>query len=357
MSDDDLSTLRLLRQDDVPPEVLDAALDRARMRFDAVAQAATVTAPGTGGAGPARTVPPVRPRRRFRPVLVAGAAVVLAGGLVASGIGITHWSSPAPAAAATLREAARAAADDRAPVGAFTKVVETERALGYATSDGEHYDEGYLAPTTSTTWVPADVSGTWVRETWSGPATTFYGGAAARKAAADDYAAEAHRDDPRWERAVGGDFTVGELGGVRPGTLTVADIEGLPRDPDALVRRIEDAPRAVDTTDAEHVFDTVQELLRTGLVPADLRAAMYEALATLPGIVVTEEQASLDGRVGTAVGLPARTGGERQDVIIDRTSGTYLGERTVQTQRNGSIPAGTLIDSVSVRVLPVDDQP
>jgi hypothetical protein len=352
MSDDDLSTLRLLRRDEVPPEVLDAALDRARVRFDTAAHAAT--APRTSGAGPARTVPPVR---RFRPVVVAGAAVVVAGGLVASGIGITHWSSPAPAAAATLREAARAAADDRIPVGAFTKVVETERALGYASSDGQHYDEGYLAPTTSTTWVPADVSGTWVRETWSGPATTFYGGTAARKAAADDYATEAHRDDPRWERAAGGDFTVGELGGVQPGTLTVADLPGLPREPAALVRRIEDAPRAVDTTDAEHVFDTVQQLLRTGLVPADLRATMYQALATLPGIVVTEEQASLDGRVGTAIGLPARTGGERQDVIIDRTSGAYLGERTVQTQRNGSIPAGALIDSVAVRVSPVDDRP
>ena len=354
MSDDDLTALRLLRRDDVPPEVLDAALDRARLRFDAVAQAASATTPGTGGAGRARTVPPVR---RFRPVLIAGAAVVVAGGLVVSGIGITHWSSPAPAAAATLREAARAAADERTPVGAFTKVVETERALGYATSDGEHYDEGYLAPTTSTTWVPADVTGTWVRETWSGPATTFYGGAAARKAAADDYATEAHRDDPLRERGAGGDFTVGELGGVQSGTLTAADLPDLPREPAALVRRIEDAPRAVDTTDAEHVFDTVQQLLRTGLVPADLRATMYQALATLPGIVVTEEQASLDGRVGTAIGLPARTGGERQDVIIDPTSGTYLGERTVQTQRNGSIPAGTLIDSVSVRVTAVDDQP
>ncbi|PYY37638.1 hypothetical protein DEJ16_04640 [Curtobacterium sp. MCJR17_055] len=356
MSDDDFAALRPLRREDVPPEVLEAALDRARHRFDAAAQAAA-TAPSTEGAAAASTVPPVRRRHRLRPVLVAGAAVVAAGVLVATGIGTTHWSSPDRAAAATLHEAARAAAADRAPVGSYTRVVETERALGYASSDGEHYDEGYLARRTSTTWVPADVTDTWVRESWSEPATTFYGGAAAREAAADDYATEAHRDDPQWERAAGGDFTVGELGGVRPGTIAVTDIEGLPRDPAALVRRIDAAPRPVDTTDAEHVFDTVRWLLRTGLVPADLRAAMYEALATLPGIVVTEEQASLDGRVGTAIGLPARTGKERQDVIIDRASGTYLGERTVQTQRTGSIPAGAVIDSVAVRTAPVDVVP
>lgn len=357
MSDDDLTALRLLRRDeDLPPAAVDAALDRARARFEAAARPAT---PATGGAWRSRSRASRAGRTRpgLRPVLLAGAAVVVAGGLVASGLGITHWTSTEPAAAATLHEAARAAAADQIPAGAYTRVVEAEQALGYASSDGKHYDEAYLAPTTSTTWVPRDVSGTWVRESWSGPATTFYGGAAARKAAAEDYATEAHRDDPQWERGAGGDFTVGELGGERPGTLTAADIAGLPREPGALVRRIEAATRPVDTTDTEHVFDTVRELLRTGLVPADLRAAMYQALATLPGIVVTEEQASLEGRVGTAVSLTARTGSERRDVVIDPSDGAYLGERTVQTTRNGSIPAGTVIDSVAVRVTPVDDQP
>jgi hypothetical protein len=146
-------------------------------------------------------------------------------------------------------------------------------------------------------------------------------------------------------------------GGKQEGRIGPTDIAGLPRDPAALVRRIEAAPRSVGASDAEHVFDTITELLRTGLVPADLRAGMYEALATLPGIVVTEEQASLDGRVGTAVGLPAGTGSDRQEVIIDRTDGAYLGERTVQVRRLGSIPAGAVIDSVAVRVAPADDRP
>lgn len=301
--------------------------------------------------------PPVRALRRFRPIVLAGAAAVVAGGLIVSGIGVTHWTAPESAAAATLHGAARAATAHRTPAGAYTRVVETEESMVYASSGGDHYDEGYLAPTTTTTWIPADVSGTWVRETRSGKATTFYGGAAAREAAAAEEASRQGADGPVRERAAGGDFAAGELGGAQPGLLGPADIAGLPRDPGALVRRIEAAPRPVDTTKAEHVYDTVSQLLRTGLVPADLRATMFDALATLPGIEVTEEQTTLDGRTGTAIGMPARTATERREIVIDPTDGSYLGERTTQTRRTGSIPAGTVIDSVAIRVSSVDHQP
>lgn len=357
MSDDDLDfpALRLLRRDEpFPPEAVDASLERARHRFETAANAPTNRTAPARRALLGRSWPPVG---RLRPALLAGAAVVVTGGLVVSGIGISHWAAPETAAAATLHEAARAAAADRAPTGTYTRVSESELSLAFATSDGEHYDEGYLAPTTTTTWVPQDVTGTWVRRTWSGPATTFYGGAAARDAAAQDYASSAHRDDPLWQRAAGGDFTVGELGGEQPGTLGAVDIAGLPRDPAALVRRIEAAPRAVDTTDAEHVFGTVRQLLRTGLVPADLRATVYETLASLPDIVVTERQTSLDGRQGTAFGLRAASGKERQEIIIAPSDGTYLGERTLQTERVGDVPAGAVIDSVSVRSEAVDERP
>lgn len=350
---DDFTALRLLRRDrDLPPEAIDASLDRARLRFETAARATTVR---TGGTAPARTEPPVRWMRRSRPALLTAAALVVAGGLIATGVGVTHWGSPESAAAATLHEAAAAAAADRSPTGAFTKVVESELSMVSATSDGEHYDEGYLEPTTTTTWVPADVSGTWVRETRSGAPTKYFGGAAAREAASDDGATEPSA--PVRERGVGGDFAVGELGGAQPGTLGAGDIADLPRDPHALVRRIEAAPRAADTTDELHVFDTISGLLRTGLVPADLRAAMYEALATLPDVVVTEEQVSLDGRRGTAIGLPRWSGTEQHDVIIDPADGAYIGERSIRTRRIGSIPAGTVIDSVTVRATPVDDQP
>lgn len=339
---DELTILRTVRSevDDLPPAVVDAALHRARQRLGQP----------TGGRRPTRLP------RRHRPALIAAAVVVSAGALVATGVGVTHLPGPEPAAAATLHEAARAATAAPGATGAVTRVTVREVSLGYAASDGEHHDEGYLTPGTTVTWVPRDVSGTWTRESWSDRATTFFGGRAAREAAQQDYAASAHRSDPVREQAAGGVFAA-ELGGTPTGTLTAADIAGLPRDPDALVRRIEAAPRAEGATDAEQVFDTLADFLRTGLVPADLRGTVYDALAGLPGIVVTDDQASLDGRHGTAVGLTARGGTDRREVIIDRTSGDYLGERTLQTERVGSIPAGTVVDSASVEVVPVDHMP
>lgn len=339
---DDLTALRTVRSevDDLPPADVDAALHRARQRL---------IEPAT---------PRRRPRPRLRrPVLLGAAVVVTAGALVGTGIGVTHLPGPESAAAATLHDAARAASASGGATGTYRQVTVRELAMGYATSDGEHYDEGYLFPTTTVTWVPRDVTGTWTQEAWSERATTIYGGRAARDAARQDYDASAHRDDPVRSEATGGAFGNGELGGTPAGTLTPADITGLPRTTEALVRRIEAAPRAKGATDAEQVFETVADMLRTGLVPTDLRVTMYDALAGLPGIVVTDDQASLDGRHGTAIGLEAGRGTDRREVIVDRTSGDYLGERTLQTRRTGSIPAGAVIDSVSVRVAPVDRLP
>lgn len=339
---DELTLLRTVRSDveQLPPAVVDAALHRARQRI------------GQPATSPHR----VRRTRRYRPALIAAAVAVSAGALVATGVGVTHLPGPEPAAAATLHEAARAATAAPGTTGPVTRVTVRELSLGYATSDGDHYDEGYLTPGTTITWVPRDVSGTWTRESWSDRATAFFGGRAAREASRQDYAASAHRDDPTRERAAGGVFAA-ELGGTRAGTLTPSDIADLPRDPEALVRRIEAAPRANGATDAEHVFDTLADFLRTGLVPADLRGTVYDALAGLPGIVVTDDQASLDGRHGTAVGLADGGGTDRREVIVDRTSGDYLGERTLQTERAGSVPAGTVIDSASVEVAAVDRMP
>jgi RNA polymerase sigma-70 factor (ECF subfamily) len=334
---DELTLLRSVRSttDGAPPELVDAALQRARQRFEAASSPAPVHARR------------IRPLRRYRTALVTAAAVVTAGALVATGVGVTHLLGPESAAAATLHDAARAATAAPDAPGAATRVTVRELALGYATSDGEHYDEGYLFPTTTVTWIPRDVSGTWTRESWSEPATRIYGGRAARDAAQRDYATSAHRDDPVRDRAAGGAFGNGELGGTPAGTLTPADIATLPRDADALVRRVEAAPRAKGATDAEHVFDTLADFLRTGLVPDDLRGAVFDALADLPGIVVTDDQASLDGRHGTAIGLTASGGTDRREVIVNRVTGDYLGERTLQTERLGSIPAGTVIDSAS----------
>lgn len=77
------------------------------------------------------------------------------------------------------------------------------------------------------------------------------------------------------------------------------------------------------------------------MVPADLRAALYKAAALIPGVTVTDEQATLDGRKGIAIGRVETASHRRQDIIIDPKTGLLIGEREVLTAPEGSMPAGT----------------
>jgi len=106
------------------------------------------------------------------------------------------------------------------------------------------------------------------------------------------------------------------------------------------------------------------QVLSSGLVPADLRAALYTVAATrIPGITVTDRTANLDGRAGVAVGRvqsgPAQSGSDvRQDIIFDSVGGQYIGERQVTIGANVQfdVPPGTAIESTAVAV-EVADQP
>jgi RNA polymerase sigma-70 factor (ECF subfamily) len=69
----------------------------------------------------------------------------------------------------------------------------------------------------------------------------------------------------------------------------------------------------------------------------------------IPGVIITEGQANLDGRIGVAIGRleegPSKT---RQEIIIDPQTGMLIGERQIITQPLGSIPAGTAVTWTAV---------
>jgi hypothetical protein len=54
-------------------------------------------------------------------------------------------------------------------------------------------------------------------------------------------------------------------------------------------------------------FVTIADGLRTGVVPADLRAALYKAAALIPGVTVGDRQATVDGRTGSPLASPLPT--------------------------------------------------
>jgi hypothetical protein len=106
-------------------------------------------------------------------------------------------------------------------------------------------------------------------------------------------------------------------------------LAALPRDPAQLYSRLRhDDISSFSWGDPDvALVNAVGHTLRSGILPPDLRAALLRALALMPGLAVTQQVAELDGRTGTAFGVSRD--GEISDLIIDTTTGEFIGERTV----------------------------
>jgi hypothetical protein len=127
----------------------------------------------------------------------------------------------------------------------------------------------------------------------------------------------------------------------------------LPRDPDRLYATLVALNRMRGST-PQGMFHYGIQLLGTGLMPADLRAAWYRAMARIPGIKVIDNQANLDGRTGIALGLGDEH--EQRQLIIDPATGAFIGERTVAGQQPNQpwIKPGTEIGASAIRTEVVD---
>jgi hypothetical protein len=321
------------------PEMSNRSFAAGRTRLQAVVAPAAVAMEPKQDA----TVAPLRPRRSWRspPRMIASAAAVLA--LVAGGVLFVSFGDNAPSAAAA--EQLNSAADEIDPKdvplgpGQFRYVASHSWNLSTVVSaDGpgadSHEATHYLMEDLRELWVPADPKQECtLRSTITGN----------HKWVAGDKSKGAETLTPSSSESTipCGDFADG--GWQQPSTEFLAS---LPRDPDALYDRLRaDAEDHGPDPDME-VLVYFADVLRSGQVPADLRAALYRALAKLPGLEITEQLANLDGHQGTAFGISR--GGDRHDVIIDRTTGDFIGERQIDEDGDSGTPAGTVISYSSV---------
>ena len=141
-------------------------------------------------------------------------------------------------------------------------------------------------------------------------------------------------------------------------TPNQAFFDSLPRGLEALRDRLyNDAQGHGKSTDGE-VFVIVADTLRSGLVPADLRSALFHVLKTVPGVDVTANAVTIAGRTGVGI---ARTeteeGGSRQEIIIDPKSGVLIGERQIAVDDSFGVPAGTVVSETAVTRTLVDQVP
>jgi hypothetical protein len=118
----------------------------------------------------------------------------------------------------------------------------------------------------------------------------------------------------------------------------------VPTDPDGLLAAIyqlvqdpECAPILVGDTVQDRAFMLIDGMLQT-VQPAEVRAALYQALAKIPGVTVVQGATDAAGRRGVAfvraaaIEGPGSSGWLRLEIILDSHTYRYLGARHVMTR-------------------------
>ncbi|WUG00759.1 CU044_5270 family protein [Streptomyces sp. NBC_00467] len=103
-------------------------------------------------------------------------------------------------------------------------------------------------------------------------------------------------------------------------------LQTLPTDPDGMLKwlhRVSENGKSED----QSTFTLVGDLLGESLMPPDVSAALYRAAAKIPGVEVVEDTVDAAGRRG--VGVARESDGVREELIFDKTTKAYLGERGV----------------------------
>ncbi|MFJ5710343.1 CU044_5270 family protein [Streptomyces sp. NPDC093105] len=127
---------------------------------------------------------------------------------------------------------------------------------------------------------------------------------------------------------------------------THAFVAGLPTDPEALLRLVREQTRTGGGDADQRAFTAIGTLLAETWAPPEVTAALFEAAARIPGVVVVPSARDAAGREGVAV---ARTsGGERTQWVFDRSTSAFLGERTVLVAASETGPAGTVLSETAV---------
>ncbi|MGW2157106.1 CU044_5270 family protein [Nonomuraea sp. NPDC001699] len=264
---------------------------------------------------------------RTRRVALAGAmAAALTVGILAAqvGLGGTDPGNPLaapPADAQTLLKlAARAAAEQPDTVPASGQYVHTrmlaQRSLFAPDEAGTRQYTKVMV--NEERWEAADVGKPWLSREQSVSAT----GPAPRN---------------RWDHGV--EDTVYEPAAC-PGQPAYARLRSWPTDP-AQVRAKIVADMGPDPL---RMWSSLQGLVTESVVRPSLSAALYQVAAGLDGIVLIPDAVDVAGRPGLAVGMD-QGDGRRSDLIFDKRTYRYLGERTVNTaDRKAKMPFGEVIE-------------
>ncbi|MEG9250241.1 CU044_5270 family protein [Arthrobacter sp. Soc17.1.1.1] len=298
-----------------------------------------------------REISSPRSRRRWIGVSSVAAAALAVALVLTDVVGFAGWRGGSEtAAAAVLEQAATSAVQLSDPVvgdGEYL-LVET-KAVNINSTDGT----SFLALTTDQMYIPEDRDDDWV---WFRPVSQPYGsfGPESQAASEANFAAiyaEHGEDYVEKLRAPAGRWYSGDSQ-VSPEALS-----DLPRDPHRLLNYIYRTTLGSGPSQDGEALVFIADRLRSGVLPADVRASLYQAAALIPGVEFVEDQATLDGRTGTAIGRVETNGNFRQDIIVDPDTGLFIGERRTELTAQDGIPANTITSWTSVTTTVVPNAP
>jgi hypothetical protein len=227
-----------------------------------------------------------------------------------------------PATASLLHRFSRLAlttAAEPAPQPGQYVYERTRSSVLYAfTSGGTGASFRYFTPSTEERWLGTDGSG---RSASSIGQPTFL--TEADHQAYEAYIASGYMEE-EW-----GDFDWGEThtDSYRAGELTFFDFSDLPTDVDELTGMIERREIIGGPEGDWETFNLSADILTWSYAPPELRAALFEVMADLPGISSSGRTQDALGRSGVVLGYTHDD--SRQEIVLDRLTGQVLERRWV----------------------------
>jgi hypothetical protein len=126
-------------------------------------------------------------------------------------------------------------------------------------------------------------------------------------------------------------------------------LASLPTDPARLLAKVrQDVGDQNKHSADQEVFTAILDLLRVAapIVPPEVRAALYQAVALIPGVERIDGRVELGGRQGVAIGRvndPTADDTVREELVFDISGRELLGFRTVKVRATKEYPAGTVV--------------
>ncbi|MEV6478425.1 CU044_5270 family protein [Streptomyces sp. NPDC051576] len=126
-------------------------------------------------------------------------------------------------------------------------------------------------------------------------------------------------------------------------------VKTLPADADAMYAYLaRTATKYSDQEKSQAMFVLVGDLLRDSIMPPRQSAALFRAVARIPGITTVEHVKDAAGRPGIGIARTDPDNPLRNEWIFDAKTYEFLGEREVATKDNAGVKKGEITADTAV---------